>query len=187
MTPLDGATTVLREEHRLILSVAGVLELLLDAQADGEPLDVDAVESCAIFFRLFADACHHGKEEDLLFTELENHGLSRSVGPIAVMLHEHAQGRELVGAMAAALEGAREGDDDALRRLVSSGRGYIDLIRGHILKEDNMLFDMADNMVTGPACERLCEAYDSACEREFDGCSKAQLEGIAANLLERFA
>lgn len=187
MTPPDGATAVLREEHRLILAVAGVLEQLLDARTDGEPLDIDAVESCSTFFRLFADACHHGKEEDLLFTELENHGLSRSVGPLAVMLDEHRQGRELVGGMAAALDGAREGDDGALRKLTRSGRGYIDLIRGHILKEDNVLFDMADNMVTGPACERLCDAYDSACEREFDGCTKAQLEGIAADLLERFA
>lgn len=102
------------------------------------------------------------------------------------MLHEHAQGRELVGAMAAALDGAREDDDGALSDLMTSGRGYIDLIRGHILKEDNMLFEMADDMVTGPACERLCDAYDSACGREFDGCTKAQLEGIAADLLGRF-
>lgn len=186
MTPPNGATTVLREEHRLILAVTGVLEHLLDAQTDGEPLDVDAVESCTMFFRLFADACHHGKEEDLLFTELENHGLSRSVGPIAVMLYEHAQGRELVGRMAAAFDGVRDDDDGALNDLMTSGRGYIDLIRGHILKEDNVLFEMADNMVTGPACERLCDAYDSACGREFDGCTKAQLEGIAADLLGRF-
>ncbi|GMR13569.1 MAG: hemerythrin domain-containing protein [Gemmatimonadota bacterium] len=187
MTPPDGATTVLREEHRLILAVTGVLEKLLDARADGDPLDIDAVESCTTFFRLFADACHHGKEEDLLFTELENHGLSRSMGPLAVMLYEHRQGRELVGGMWEALDGARSGDGDAMRRLVTSGRGYIDLIRGHILKEDNVLFEMADNMVTGPACERLCDAYDGACRREFDGCTKAQLEGIAADLVERFA
>jgi hemerythrin-like domain-containing protein len=187
MTPRDGATTVLREEHRLILAVAGVLERLLDVQADGDPLDIDVVESCATFFRLFADACHHGKEEDLLFTELENHGLSRSMGPLAVMLYEHQQGREFVRGMFEALDGARVGDEVALRMLVTSGRAYIDLIRGHILKEDNVLFDMADNMVTGPACERLCEAYDGACEREFDGCTKAQLERIAADLLERFA
>ena len=89
--------------------------------------------------------------------------------------------------MVKALVGAREGDADALGGLVASGRGYIDLIRGHILKEDNVLFNMADTMVTGPACQRLCEAYDGICDREFDGCTKARLEEIAEDLLKRFA
>ena len=187
MSSPNGATSVLREEHRLILGVTEVLERLLDRHGEGEPLDLDAVERCAMFFRLFADACHHGKEEDLLFTELEGHGLSRSAGPLAVMLYEHRQGREWVAGMVEALVGAREEDNDALSRLIVSGRGYIDLIRAHILKEDHVLFDMADSMVTGPACERLCEAYDGVCEREFDGCTKAKLEGIATDLMERFA
>ena len=187
MSSPNGATTILREEHRLIIRVVGVLERLLDRHGEGEPLDLDAVESCATFFRLFADACHHGKEEDLLFTELEGYGLSRAAGPLAVMLYEHRQGREWVAGMVKALVGAREGDADALGGLVASGRGYIDLIRGHILKEDNVLFNMADTMVTGPACQRLCEAYDGICDREFDGCTKARLEEIAEDLLKRFA
>ena len=49
-----------------------------------------------------------------------------------------------------------------------------------------MQFPQAIDEVTCPACERLCDAYDSACGREFDGCAKAQLEGIAADLLGRF-
>ena len=79
-----------------------------DTDEQGDPLDYDLVAQCIIFFRLFADACHHGKEEDLLFTELEAQGMPRDAGPIAVMLDEHAQGRALVRTMAAALEQALE-------------------------------------------------------------------------------
>ncbi|MBK9032944.1 MAG: tetratricopeptide repeat protein [Myxococcales bacterium] len=32
---------------------------------------------------------HHGKEEDLLFEAMVEHGFSREQGPLAVMLHEH--------------------------------------------------------------------------------------------------
>lgn len=174
-------TSVLREEHQRILQVASALEQRLDVRP--EPLDLDTVEQCVRFFRLFADACHHGKEEDLLFPELQSRGMPRDSGPIAVMLHEHRLGREFVGAMADAMDGARKGDEVATSRLVNAGRGYIDLIRAHIMKEDHVLFDMADQMVDAPACQRLCAAYDTVCASTFEGCTKAQLEGLADEIL----
>ena len=175
-------TAVLRDEHRSILQVVSALELKLDVQPNR--LDLDTVEKCIRFLRLFADACHHGKEEDLLFPELESQGMPRDSGPIAVMLHEHRLGREFVAAMADAMDGARRGEDLATQRLVDAGTGYIDLIRGHILKEDHVLFNMADQMVDAPACQRLCAAYDTVCASKFEGCTKAQLEALAAEIVQ---
>lgn len=174
-------TQVLRDEHQWILAVAAALDRLLGAPP--EALDFDAVEKCVTFIRLFADACHHGKEEDLLFPTLEAHGLPRDSGPIAVMLHEHRLGREATAAMRAALPAAREGDGDARTRLIHAGRGYVDLIRGHIGKEDNVLFHMADQMVVGQARVRLCAAYDGTCHHDFEGCTKAQLEELGREIL----
>jgi hemerythrin-like domain-containing protein len=41
------------------------------------------------------DVCHHGKEENSLFPELEKKGMPRNAGPIAVMLMEHEMTRKL--------------------------------------------------------------------------------------------
>ena len=112
--------------------------------------------------------------------------MSRDGGPIAVMLHEHREGRSYAKAMADALVPARGGDVDAQRRLLNAGTGYVSLIRGHILKEDNILFNMADQMISAPACRSLCAAYDGVCQRRFDGCTVAELEAILARLLERY-
>ncbi|MDT8340695.1 MAG: hemerythrin domain-containing protein [Longimicrobiales bacterium] len=180
-----GATEVLRDEHQWILAVADALERLLGAPP--REMDFDAVERCVTFIRLFADACHHGKEEDLLFPALEACGLPRDSGPIAVMLHEHRLGREAAAAMARALPGARGGDADDHRRLAHAGRGYIDLIRGHIGKEDHVLFGMADQVVTGSRLTRLCAAYDGTCDHTFEGCSKTQLEALGRQILGRGA
>lgn len=177
----EHPTRVLRDEHQWILAVAEALERLLGATPDA--VDYDGVEKCVTFIRLFADACHHGKEEDLLFPALEATGLPRDSGPIAVMLHEHRLGREAVVAMRAALPGARSGDAGDRLRLVHAGRGYIDLIRGHIGKEDHVLFDMADQMVAGAARTRLCAAYDGTCAHSFEGCTKAQLEALGREIL----
>lgn len=182
MTTQPSATALLREEHRLILRVAAALERLLDIVDAGAP-DWTALERTVEFLRLFADLCHHGKEEDLLFTELEAQGMPRDTGPIAVMLHEHREGRALVGAMSGVLERARQGDEAALARLVDAGRGYVDLIRGHIRKEDDVLFGIADRIVVGPACRRLCDAYTEACRSRFEGATKARLEALGEEIV----
>jgi hemerythrin-like domain-containing protein len=181
----ETATSRLREEHQLILQVADAMQSLL-AQADGpDGPDFDTIGDCVTFIRLFADACHHGKEEDLLFPELEAAGLPRHQGPIAVMLHEHEQGRAFARRMASSLPPAREGDGQALSNLNVAARGYIDLIRGHILKEDRILFEMADQAVRGPACDRLCGGYGAVCARRFEGHSKEELQALARGICER--
>lgn len=177
-----SATGVLREEHQRILMVMGVLGRLLDAGAKRGVWDFDAMGDCVMFFRLFADACHHGKEEDLLFPELEARGIPREGGPIGVMLYEHQLGRQFVRAMKDALGPASGGDTEALSRLVEAGRGFIDLLTQHIHKEDHILFSMADRVMDRTACMGLCRKYDEVCGREFEGNTKAALEDIAARL-----
>lgn len=184
------ATRNLRDEHRRILEVVGVLDRILDPTA--ETLDLGAIEGCIEFFRLFTDACHHGKEEDVLFPELVARGMREDQGPIAVMLYEHEVGRALVRRMATAAErlaghGSAGGIDTSARdELELAGREYVSLIRSHILKEDGVLFEMADQMIEGPACQRVCGTYHEICGRRFDGRTHADLEALAAELLEAY-
>ena len=180
----ETATSRLREEHEHILEVADAVATLVSA-ADAGRWDVEAFADCVTFIRLFADACHHGKEEDLLFPELEAAGLPRHQGPIAVMLHEHQQGRALARHMAAALEGAGTGDAQARATLRNAAMGYVNLIRGHIQKEDHVLFEMADQAVQGPTCRSLCAAYGAVCARRFEGHTKEQLQDLGARIRER--
>jgi hemerythrin-like domain-containing protein len=179
----DTATGVLRTEHQLILAVAHSLAARLAAEQDGTPLDYEDVGRYITFFRLFADACHHGKEEDMLFPELETQGMPHDVGPIAVMLYEHDQGRALVRMMAESLDDARHGDPHANSDLRAGAAGFVDLIVAHIGKEDHVLFNMADEMIVGPDCRDLCARYDTTCGRKFEGRTKQDLELLADEIL----
>lgn len=184
----DTPTAELREEHRLILKVVDVLEELVDRGAMSDDLDAEGVKQCITFFRQFTDACHHGKEEGLLFPELQAHGMPAHGGPIAVMLEEHRIGRGLVGRMAESLDAVGNGESrgEQTARLIGAARDYIDLIRGHISKEDGVLFDMADLMIVGPACARLCEAYGTTCLGHLDGHTREELEVLAGTLVEKY-
>lgn len=179
----SSPTRILRDEHQLILKVARRLDAMLALESDGDSLDYDTVDRCITFFRLFADACHHGKEEDLLFPGLIAEGMPGDSGPIAVMLYEHGLGRAFVRDMASSIEAARDGDAVAGGELRDAAHGFIDLIIAHISKEDDMLFNMADGMISGPACQTLCARYDEVCSRRFEGRSKADLEQLAEQIL----
>jgi len=176
-------TAILREEHQLILKVAGRLDDMLAGESSSVALDYDTVDRCITFFRLFADACHHGKEEDLLFPGLIAEGMPGDSGPIAVMLYEHGLGRAFVRDMASSIDAARDGDAVAGGELRDAAQGFIDLIVAHISKEDNVLFDMADGMLSGSACATLCARYDEVCSRRFEGRSVADLQRLAEEIL----
>lgn len=157
--------------------------MLAEEEDGGVTLDYDTVAQCITFFRLFADACHHGKEEDHLFPGLEAQGMPRDSGPIAVMLYEHDLGRAFVRTMASSFDAAEQGETVAGSELREAAHGFIDLIVAHISKEDNVLFNMADGMIVGPACATLCAQYDEVCSRRFEGHSKEDLERLAAEIL----
>src|SRR3546814_12953879 len=86
-----------------------ILHQISDEARQGNATSTDVTQFMG-FLREFADTCHHGKEEGLLFPAMIAAGLSADGGPISVMLSEHEQGRALVAAMANATEPARSPD-----------------------------------------------------------------------------
>ena len=96
---MPKAIDILMQEHRLIEQVLGSLETCVVGIEQGLPAERTTIADYAAFFRGFADACHHGKEEDLLFARMIERGFPRETGPLAVMLHEHALGRARVRAL----------------------------------------------------------------------------------------
>jgi hemerythrin-like domain-containing protein len=111
--------------------------------------------------------------------------MSRQQGPIAVMLEEHRIGREYVRFMSEALGPARNGDEEAMARLRNAAHGYVQLIRAHIMKEDHVLFNLADHVVRGSSCQSLCVAYGAVCARRFEGHSKEELAALASSIMQR--
>src|SRR5512134_2394011 len=86
------AIEMLMSEHRLIEQALGSLETYaVDVRAGRAPAR-EIVGEYASFFRGFADGCHHGKEEDVLFQRLLERGFPRQSGPLAVMYREHELG-----------------------------------------------------------------------------------------------
>lgn len=142
-------TTVLRDEHTLILRALDALEAAAGLTAAGGRIDDAWWTRTLAWLRRFADANHHEKEERLLFPALEQAGIPNAGGPIGVMLREHTEGRALIAAM-------QEGPDRA-----ASARAYVGLLRAHISKENNVLFELADAVLGENTRASLARRFDA--------------------------
>ena len=154
------ASQVLKDEHRGIERMLSALEREAGQIESGEEVNPAFVEQAVDFLRNFADACHHHKEEKELFPALERAGVPVEGGPIGVMLADHVEGRKHIRSMADNLEAYRAGDASAAGRIAASARAYVELLRGHIWKEDNVLFRMADQMLPAAVQESLVANFD---------------------------
>ncbi len=93
------------------------------------------------FIRVYADRCHHGKEEGVLFRELGRKPMSPEH---AVMMREliegHAYARRTTGNLANAKDRYAKGDDEARNDIWKLLNDLVEFYPKHIEKEDKNFF-----------------------------------------------
>jgi hemerythrin-like domain-containing protein len=183
---VSRAIEILMGEHRLIERVLGSLETYVVGIEQGLAPERATLAEYAAFFRGFADACHHGKEEELLFQRMVERGFPRERGPLAVMLHEHVLGRARV----AALRGLGEAEGPLapveVQLAVENASSFVELLRAHILKEDGILYPMAERLLTGPELDALESDFERLEKLMRGDGSLDRYHGLADALCARF-
>lgn len=155
---LDWATTddpidVLLGEHRTILRV------LDEVERESRRLEQEGMlreafwQDLLRFCTEFDAGLHHQKEEQLLFPLLElplpgSHRLDGS-GPTKVLRDEHLRCQFWIRRIEQALQQRDR------NRLAAAASSYLDLVRMHILKENQILLPLARRLLTVDQRERL--------------------------------
>ncbi len=160
------ATEILSEEHKVIVRVISALETAADRLEAGQDVPVSFFLDAADFIKGFADGCHHRKEEGVLFQSMAANGVPVQNGPIGAMLADHEQGRLFTRGMREAALRLQAGDREAVAvaaavaAVVENARGYANLLRTHIYKEDNILFPMADRAIPVDQQAQVFEGFE---------------------------
>lgn len=105
---------------------------MVDLVKSDHEIKIEDLKEMINFFRLFVDKCHHGKEEGMLFPEMEKVGIPKENGPIGQMLTEHVEGRKYLSQLSESLE-----KDFQPNEFIEPAMNYINLLRSHIEKENN--------------------------------------------------
>lgn len=95
----------------------------------------------------YVDRCHNQKEERTVFPFLVRAGVPAEGGPVAVMLSEHARGKELVGRIDEAGRAFAGGDRTRLAELSEALAAYAALCKDHFWKENDILYPMAARLL----------------------------------------
>lgn len=115
----------------------------LFAEAENHVADGDWTLASSTFERFMADTQRHfAHEEDVLFPAFETK-TGMSGGPTRVMRDEHQQMNDVFAAMQSAL--AKQDSDTYL----GLSETLLMLMRQHNLKEENILYPMADQALAG--------------------------------------
>ncbi len=179
-------TEILSSEHRVIETMLSVIEGICHKADETGELNREDATAAVTFIRNFADKCHHGKEEGQLFPAMEAKGVPCESGPIGVMLSEHEQGRRFVGGMVENLESAAAGDHSALQAFINNARGYVLLLRAHILKEDNILFPMAVRLMSADEEAALLAQFDHVESDHMGAGTHEKFLALAEQLADRY-
>lgn len=161
------ATEDLRAEHEGVLNMLRIMQAVIQRLRAGQAVPREHLDGILDFLKIFADKCHHGKEEDILFPAMEAAGASRDSGPIGVMLREHTLGRGHIRSMGAALEsyGPDGWPDNGAEAFAAAAQAYVDLLAQHIAKENTVLFVMAERILGPDTLTRMHAAFERL-ERE---------------------
>lgn len=154
----------LMHEHRIIERMLAVLTKHLEAAGKNGQVDTSVIDAGIDFLRTYADRCHHGKEEDILFRELAAKEIDREIADeMAGLIADHIYGRSLVKALDGANRRYADGESSARAEVITTVKALLEFYPVHIAKEDKHFFRAAFPYFSDAEQEEMLREYD-----EFD-------------------
>ena len=108
-------------------------------------------------------------------------------GPIAVMLHEHDQGRALVGVLAGGAPRRTPWSDADRQEIADAAHAFSDLLHAHIHKEDAILYPMAEQRLPPEAMEQVGRRVRALEQKQTGAGEHERFHALADELVLRHA
>lgn len=120
----------------------------------------DFIDVVTDFFITYVDVAHHGKEENILFAELEKKNItSDHKEMMQALLDEHKLGRKVVNQLIESSESYFNGDANELQNIKARFKDFVDLYTEHIDKEDNDYFIKIMNYFSQAEQDELIQKF----------------------------
>lgn len=128
-------------EHRLIERMVKLMAGELETNIKKGRIDLGFIDAAIDFIKTYADKCHHGKEEDILFRDLSVKKISGEHKKIMEeLLYEHVLGRQTVAKLINAKEEYATAKIKVTIEIQKHIKWLIEFYPEHIAKEDKRFF-----------------------------------------------
>jgi hemerythrin-like domain-containing protein len=151
-------------EHRVIEKMIFLIEEAVPVIEDARTVDGWLIDTFVDFIRTYADRCHHGKEEEILFRDLERKRLVEEHRQIMnELIEDHKWGRMKVSQLLKAKDDFLGGKQEALAEVITHLKDIATFYPKHIEKEDKHFFLPCMDYFTESERDRMLEE-----EMDFD-------------------
>ncbi len=147
-------------EHRLIEKMIKLIGTESQRILRQKNINVVFIDRAVDFIRTYADRCHHGKEEDILFRDLVKKPLSAEHKRILDELtEEHTFARNTTKKIVAMKEKYVQGDKNIILEIAKLMQALAEFYPKHIEKEDKHFFLPCMNYFTSQEQEAMLKEF----------------------------
>jgi len=170
----------LKHDHQVIQQVVAGMSAVAELFDSGKEIDPSVLADLVQFLRVFADQCHHEKEEPHLFPLLANANVSIR-RELESLEREHRSAKQLVGQLAKVAAVYVHNPAIVRYRVIDLLQQLVELYPAHIWKEDFLLFPLAQRNLSPAEQQSLEEKFENV-EREVGEDVHAGFEMLAKKL-----
>jgi hemerythrin-like domain-containing protein len=147
-------------EHRLIEKMFELVRKEIRQIEERQQADPIFIDTTVDFIRTYADRTHHGKEEDILFRDLEKkHIAGEDKKIMQELIDEHKYGRKTVQELVAAKERYLQGQRGALEVILDKLNVLVTFYPKHIEKEDKVFFPATEEYFSREEQDAMLEEF----------------------------
>jgi hemerythrin-like domain-containing protein len=147
-------------EHRLIEKMLIIANKEIENIKKNKTVDPIFIDTFVDFIRVYADRTHHGKEEDILFKELENKKLNdKDKKGMRELIDEHIAARKIVKELVEAKIKYIEGDSNSINTIIDKLTFLIKFYPEHIKKEDKVFFPDTEKYFSNEELDKMLNDF----------------------------
>jgi len=166
-------------EHRLTFRMVHLFNTELDRIGKTGQADPDFIDTATGYMREFADSCHHGKEERILFTRLAEKPLAPELKKtMEDLIQEHVLMRKITNDLVRAKEKYLKNDPGGKAEIISGLNDIVQLYPAHMEKEDKHFFFPAMGYLSDEEKDNMLDTFFEFDSRLFHDGYRATVAGL---------
>jgi len=155
MSPTDN----LMSEHDDIKELLKIMSKIAGNIKSNNVFYTSDVEDIIEFLNFFIEKSHHGKEE-VYYPKLESYGVLKDTDLLSVMMDEHTLSRNYLKDIYTCVENCKVGNYFSGEMLAESLINYVLVIENHMQKEENIIFPLADRMLSDEKQDEISKEFE---------------------------
>ncbi len=150
----------LEHDHQFINKVVATMAVLAENLQGEGPVDPEMLRDLVQFMRMFAEQCHHGKEEQQLFAVVARKALPQTWRMLEVIDKEHGRVHTLTDELQRAVSAYVLDPGVGRESLISALRGIVAFYPRHIWKEEYLVFPVLRQLLSPAEQEEIARGFD---------------------------